>query len=88
MDVMSDSDGKIALPARILLDTLKALPEQPITFNVNDETNGVEITSAYGKYRLAGDAAEDFPNIPETEEQQKVVLDASILNKALGVMMN
>jgi len=84
MDVMSDSDGKIALPARILLDTLKALPEQPITFNVNDETNGVEITSAYGKYRLAGDPAEDFPNIPDTEEQQKVVLDSSILNNALG----
>lgn len=84
MEVQSDSDGQIALPARILLDTLKALPEQPITFQINEETNGVEITSAYGKYRLAGDPAEDFPTIPDTEDQQKIDLDAELLLKALG----
>ena len=63
MDVMSDSDGSIAVPAKILLDTLKALPQQPITFSVNEENFGVEITSAYGKYKLAGENGADFPSI-------------------------
>ena len=48
-EVQSDVDGDIAIPAKILLDTLKALPDQPITFDVDTETNGIEITSSYGK---------------------------------------
>jgi hypothetical protein len=36
MEVESDSEGSIALPARLLLDTLKTFPEQPLTFVVED----------------------------------------------------
>lgn len=61
IDVMADSDGAVAVPAKILLETLKALPQQPITFSVNDDNFAIEITSAYGKYRLAGENGEDFP---------------------------
>ena len=64
IDVMSDVDGTVAVPAKILLDTLKALPEQPVTFNVNEENLGIQITSAFGKYKLAGENGQDFPKIP------------------------
>ena len=36
VDVESDSEGSIALPARLLLDTLKTFPEQPLTFVVEE----------------------------------------------------
>jgi len=52
IEVNSDKNGTVAVPAKILLDTLKELPQQPITFNVNEENYGIEITSAYGKYRF------------------------------------
>ena len=68
IEVMADTDGSIAIPARILLDTLKALPQQPITFAIDEESNAIQITSAYGKYKLAGENGEDFPRIPEPEE--------------------
>ena len=32
IEVESDSEGNIALPARLLLDTLKTFPEQPLTY--------------------------------------------------------
>ncbi|MFM8362344.1 MAG: DNA polymerase III subunit beta, partial [Haliscomenobacter sp.] len=67
LDVMSDGDGLIAVPAKILLDTLKALPSQPITFAVDERSFSVEITSAYGKYRLAGEDGQDFPNLPSPD---------------------
>jgi DNA polymerase-3 subunit beta len=47
--VESKETGRIAIPARILLDTLKTLPEQPLTFKVDTKTFGVEITSETGK---------------------------------------
>ncbi len=92
MDVMSDSDGTVAIPAKILLDTLKALPQQPITFTINENNFGVEITSAYGKYRLAGENGQDFPAIPQADEVDSIVLPASSLiqgvNKTLFATSN
>ena len=46
--VESDSSGTIALPARLLLDTLKTFPEQPLTFMVL-ENNTVEISAKQWK---------------------------------------
>ncbi|GIV31754.1 MAG: DNA polymerase III subunit beta [Saprospiraceae bacterium] len=73
----------VAVPARILLDTLKALPEQPITFTVDEETFGVTITSAYGKYRLAGEDGSDFPDVPEPVNTDITKVKASILEKGI-----
>ena len=42
IDVESDSEGSIAVPAKLLLDTLKTFPEQPLTFIVEDN-NTIEI---------------------------------------------
>ena len=84
MDVMSDSDGSIAVPAKILLDTLKALPQQPITFSVNEENFGIEITSAYGKYKLAGENGADFPSISSADGEATIVLPANLLSQGIN----
>ena len=67
MDVEADKDGAVAVPAKILLETLKALPQQPITVDVDESNFNIEITSSYGKYKLAGENGADFPTIPEAE---------------------
>lgn len=77
------SELKVAIPARILLDTLKALPDQPITFTVDEQTFAITITSAYGKYRLAGEDGQDFPELPEATETDSVKVPASVLSKAI-----
>ena len=79
IEVMADGDGTVAIPAKILQDTLKELPTQPITFVINDDTYGIEITSAYGKYRLAGENGQDFPNIPEPDTVDTVTLSSDVL---------
>lgn len=57
-----DKTGVIAVPAKILIETLKSMPEQPVTFNIND-TNAIEIKSDNGIYRLQGEIGSDFPKI-------------------------
>lgn len=64
IEVLADNDFTVAVPAKILLETLKALPQQPVTFTIDEENFGIEITSSYGKYRLAGENGEDFPKLP------------------------
>lgn len=84
LEVNADTNGKVAIPAKILLDTLKELPAQPVTFNVNMENYGIEITSSYGKYRLAGENGDDFPNIPEPDSVDTVTVPNTVLTQAIS----
>ncbi len=84
VDVLSDENGAIAVPGKILVDTLKALPEQPLTIDVNQEKLTVEITSSYGKYKLSGDNAEEFPNIPTSDNTESVSISAHLLQEAIN----
>lgn len=61
-------DGRICIPSKILLEYLKNLPEQPVTFNVNEGDLSIEITSSAGKYRIGGERADDFPKEPAPGE--------------------
>jgi len=83
VEIQADKNGSVAIPGKILLDTLKALPEQPITFNVDDENFAIEITSAYGKYKLAGENGQDFPRIPSPDGVDSIEVPSSSLNKAI-----
>lgn len=84
IEVMADSDGVVAVPAKILLETLKALPQQPITFAIDEESFAIEITSAYGKYRLAGENGQDFPRIPEPDVVDQLEIPAPLLNQGIS----
>ena len=61
----SEEEGLIAIQAKIMLDTLKEFPEQPLTFNIDPETMAVEILSANGKFSIVGHNGEDFPVLPK-----------------------
>jgi DNA polymerase-3 subunit beta len=82
LDVTADENGIIAVPAKILLDTIKALPEQPLTITV-DENNGVKILSAFGVYKLSGDSADDFPTPPEEDDVETLILNSKKINKGI-----
>lgn len=83
VEVMADTNGTVAIPARILLDTLKALPQQPITFAIDEESFAIEITSAYGKYKLAGENGTDFPRIPDAADTDSLVIGAPVLAQGI-----
>jgi len=83
LDVESDEDGSIALPARLLLDTLKTFPEQPLTFVV-EENNTVEISSNHGKYALAYADGNEFPKAVELDNPSTTTISGDILATAIS----
>jgi DNA polymerase-3 subunit beta len=60
----AQGDGRICIPSKILMDYLKNLPEQPITFNISENDLSIEMSSDVGKYRIGGEKADDFPKEP------------------------
>ncbi len=71
----TDGDGSIAIPARILLDTLKEFSEQPLTFDINLETLAIVISSEKGKFSIVGQNGVDFPVLPSIKEDKKVAIN-------------
>ena len=83
LDVESNSEGQIAVPAKLLLDTLKTFPEQPLTFTV-ESNNTVEISSNHGKYALAYANADEFPNPIELNNPSETEIPGKILATAIN----
>ncbi len=67
----TQGDGMIALPARILLDTLKEFSAQPLTFDINLDTMAVVISSENGKFNVVGQNGVDFPALPAIKKDKK-----------------
>jgi DNA polymerase-3 subunit beta len=82
LNVDSDAEGTIAVPARLLLDTLKTFPEQPLTFIVEDN-NTIEISSNHGKYALAYADGAEFPKAVELSNPSATTLMGDILATAI-----
>lgn len=83
LNVESDNSGIIALPARLLLETLKTFPEQPLTFVVSDN-HTVEISSNYGKYALAYANGAEFPKTVELSNPSTTAIVGDILATAIN----
>jgi DNA polymerase-3 subunit beta len=77
----TDGTGTIALPARILLDTLKEFSVQPLTFDINMSTMAVEISSENGKFNVVGQNGIDFPALPAIRKEKQITfnINADIL---------
>jgi len=83
IDVESDSEGSVAIPARLLLDTLKTFPEQPLTFIVEDN-NTVEISSNHGKYALAYASGDEFQKAADLDDPSTTLINGDILANAIS----
>jgi DNA polymerase-3 subunit beta len=77
----AEGDGIVALPARILLDTLKEFPVQPLAFDINMDTLAVVITSENGKFNVVGQSGVDFPVLPTIKKDKKFsfVINADVM---------
>ncbi len=84
-----DGEGVIALPAKILLETLKKFPEQPITFDITLDSKAVDIITDKGKFSVIGLDGDEFPEIPkiDADKSSRLQLPASLvlsgINKTL-----
>jgi DNA polymerase-3 subunit beta len=67
--------GSIAIPARLLSDTLKEFSDQPLTFEVNTDTLQIVVNSENGQFSLAGQQAADFPQLPKVKDESKSTLE-------------
>ncbi len=80
VEVNCDSEIRFAATARTLLDALKEIPEQPLTFDINPTTLEMVVSYQNGKYTLMGQNADEFPlNVALGENAVRMEFDAQLL---------
>ncbi len=91
MDVDSKEAGRVCIPAKILIDSLKNIPDQPLTFNI-DKNFAVELTSDNGKYKVMGENPDNFPKEPVADDTSSFTMPSTALvtaiNKTLFAVSN
>jgi len=84
ISVESEFDGRITIPARILIDTLKTFSNQPLTFVINLTNYSIEIISELGNYKLSGNNADEFPKSPTLTNSSSTFFKSEILQNAIN----
>lgn len=61
----ASGEGDVAIDAKRITTILKEFPEQPLTFNIDNDSLSVDIVSENGKFSIVGQNGGDFPQLPE-----------------------
>jgi DNA polymerase-3 subunit beta len=82
-EIESKDDVSIAIPAKLLMDTLRSFPEQPLTFDINLENYHIDISAGEGNYQFTGYNGDEFPRLPELEVSASIKVPGEVMSDAI-----
>jgi DNA polymerase-3 subunit beta len=83
-DVQGTEDGRIAIPARRLMDTIRALDSKSEPqFSADTTTNKITITTSNGHYSLTGEGAKEFPQTPRVKSPDDTSIAATTIKRLI-----
>lgn len=74
--------GEITIPAKIISDIIRELPETEMHFVV-DSNNRIIITTPSGEYKIGGEPKDEYPVLPDLKEQEEINLPSRILKRMI-----
>lgn len=74
IEVNGESDGAVAIPAKILFEIVRELPDIPMELNCDEEYK-ITLNTEKGFYRLSGESKEEFPKITIEENLGSFTID-------------
>lgn len=75
-----EGEGKVAIEAKQLINSIKEISDQPITFVIDEQSNNIEINYQNGKYNLVGQNGYEYP-IPSapTDDMRSIIMPTEIV---------
>lgn len=66
----SEGDIRFTVSSKTILEALKEIPEQPLTFDVNPESLEITVYYQNGEYSFMGLSADEYPQAPSIESNE------------------
>lgn len=79
-----EGEGSVAVPAKILLETLKLMPDMPLVFIIDTENNVLKFSSSIGEYGAPCFNSEEFPMVKPIENPKSFEIRSSVLQRAIS----
>jgi DNA polymerase-3 subunit beta len=77
-DVNGIEGGSVAIPSRIITDTVSEVEEGEVSFIANEDGK-ILISAGKGKYEIMGRPGEEFPSLPNISEKSEIEIDNKVL---------
>ena len=81
---MADGEGSIAIPAKITLDTLRTLPNTPVTFAIDTNSKNIEMSTETGSFKNVGYDADEFPKVADLNDNKSISIPTAFLHRGLN----
>lgn len=78
-------EGIVAVPAKLMIETLREFSEQPLTFQIDTKTFGIKMFSENGNYNIVGSDGEEYPEMPVLDEEKSIMLRVSSRSLLKGI---
>ena len=69
-----EGEGSFAVNVKRLLDLLKELPDQNLTFEINEDNYEIHLQYMSGDYKFVGISGDEFPRKEESDSDDKFVM--------------
>lgn len=83
MNVKGAADGKIAIPAKRLTETIRSLPNTEIAFSASADNNKILLSTATGEYKLTGESSDNYPTIPAFKGSSEMKISDEVLARLI-----
>ena len=81
LQVKGVEDGKIAVPAKRLSETIRSLTTTDVEFQIDVEKNKILMKTTTGEYRLTGESSEKYPSVPSFKGNKSITISNDILRR-------
>lgn len=78
-------DFRFAINAKTVLDAVKGIPEQPVTFNVDMQNFNTTVNYQNGHFSLVSQNADEYPSYTDfSEDSAEIKVDSKLLLDSVG----
>jgi DNA polymerase-3 subunit beta len=84
VDADSAEDGSAVLPGRLLLDVVRSLPQDELSLEYRSSQQDVEVVAGSASFHLRTLPSEDFPKLPEAQEEGALSVPADAFVDTIG----
>jgi DNA polymerase-3 subunit beta len=84
IEVKGSNDGVIAIPAKRILDTVRALPDVQLHIHAEEASKKIQMVTDSGEYSLVGESGEEFPSGPQFKAENEMTLPGNIVDDIIN----
>jgi DNA polymerase-3 subunit beta len=84
INVTGEQNGSMVVPAKRLMDTIRALPNVNVQFSADMDTNKIIMKTEKGEYRLTGQPSSEYPEIPHLKDADEIIIETDILKRFIN----